>query len=121
MLVTNEYGRSLANPNLYRISAMGDLYTFQSYASLYISIESILLNLPFSFKVISSVTPNTGSTQGGTNLIINGNYFCDSTQYPIVVNVGGEVCTVSNVSQTTIECTTPAEPTVNQSQYQGKN
>jgi hypothetical protein len=39
MLVTNEYGRSLINPNLYRVSATGDLYTFQSYAGLYISIE----------------------------------------------------------------------------------
>jgi hypothetical protein len=35
MLVTNEYGRSLASPNLYRISAQENLYTFQSYAGLY--------------------------------------------------------------------------------------
>jgi hypothetical protein len=44
MLVTDQYGRSSVSPNLYRVSAAGDLYNFQSYA------------------VISSVSPNTGST-----------------------------------------------------------
>ena len=34
MLVTNEYGRSLASPNLNRVSATGEVYNFQSYAGL---------------------------------------------------------------------------------------
>jgi hypothetical protein len=34
MLVTDQYGRSSVSPNLYRVSAAGDLYTFQSYAGL---------------------------------------------------------------------------------------
>ncbi|CAF3664415.1 unnamed protein product [Rotaria sordida] len=101
MLVTNEYGRSLVNSNLYRVSATGDLYTFQSYA------------------VISHVTPNQGSTEGGTNLTIYGNYFSDSQQYPLVVKVGSETCTVLSVNQTIIQCKTPAIPTIIQNQYQG--
>jgi hypothetical protein len=34
MLVTNQYGRSLVSPNLYRVSANENLYTFQSYAGM---------------------------------------------------------------------------------------
>ncbi|CAF4332870.1 unnamed protein product, partial [Adineta steineri] len=75
MLVTNEFGRALVDPSLYRVSADETFYTFQSYA------------------VISSVSPGTGSTAGGTTVTINGNYFSDSTQYPIEVNVGGQPCT----------------------------
>ncbi|CAF3431137.1 unnamed protein product [Rotaria sp. Silwood1] len=101
MLVTNEYGRSLINSNLYRVSAMGDLYAFQSYA------------------VISNITPNQGSTEGGTNLTIYGNYFSDSQQYPLVVKVGSENCTILSVNQTIIQCKTPQIPTVTQNQYQG--
>ena len=35
MIVTNEYGRSTTNVNLYRLSGTGDLYTFQTYARMY--------------------------------------------------------------------------------------
>jgi hypothetical protein len=35
MLVTNQYGRSLASSYLYRVSAEELLYTFQSYAGLF--------------------------------------------------------------------------------------
>lgn len=34
MLVTNQYGRSSASSNLYRVSADEELYMFQSYAGL---------------------------------------------------------------------------------------
>ncbi|CAF4384548.1 unnamed protein product [Rotaria magnacalcarata] len=102
MLVTEQYGRSLISPNLYRVSAAGDLYTFQSYA------------------VISSVSPNTGSLHGGTTLTINGEDFCNNAQYPVVVNVGGQPCTVLNASLTTIQCQTPVAPVNIASQYHGK-
>jgi hypothetical protein len=71
------------------------------------------------YLVISSVSPNTGSTQGGTILTINGQFFCNNAEYPLVVNVGGQTCTVLNVSLTTILCQTPVAPTSSQSQYQG--
>ncbi|CAF3091006.1 unnamed protein product [Rotaria socialis] len=101
MLVTEQYGRSSISPNLYRVSAAGNLYTFQSYA------------------VISSVSPNTGSLQGGTTLTINGENFCNNAQYPVVVNVGGQPCTVLNASLTTIQCQTPVAPVNIASQYHG--
>jgi len=69
--------------------------------------------------VISSVSPNNGSTQGGTILTINGQFFCNNAQYPLIVNVGGQTCTVLNVSLTTIQCQTLAAPTSIQSRYQG--
>ncbi|CAF3402120.1 unnamed protein product [Rotaria sp. Silwood1] len=101
MIVTNQYGRSLTSSNLYRVSADENLYTFQSYA------------------VISSVTPNSGSTQGGTLLTINGNYFSNSASYPLVVQIGGEPCTILSSTTTTIQCQTPIAPLASQNQYQG--
>ncbi|CAF1415369.1 unnamed protein product [Rotaria magnacalcarata] len=101
MIVTNEYGRSMVPSNLYRVSATNQLYVFQTYAT------------------ISSVLPAMGSTQGGTTLIISGQSFSQSVQYPIVVNVAGQACTILNVSLTEIQCKTPAVPSVILSQYQG--
>jgi hypothetical protein len=72
------------------------------------------------FLVISSVSPNTGSTQGGTTLTISGENFCNNAQYPVVVNVGGQPCTVVNASLTSILCQTPVVPTSIASQYHGK-
>jgi len=43
MLVTNEYGRSLASSNLYRVSGAENLYTFQSYAGLFSSIRKFCI------------------------------------------------------------------------------
>lgn len=117
MLVTNEYGRSLVNPNLYRLSANSELYTFQSYAGWYLSIQ--LLFYISLFLVVSNVTPNAGSKQGGTTLTIIGDYFSNSIQYPLIVKVGGEICTILSVSQTIIQCETPTEPTIIHNQYQG--
>lgn len=101
MLVTNEYGRSLTSSNLYRVSADENIYTFQSYA------------------VVSNVSPNSGSTTGGTILTINGNYFADSTQYPLEVKVGNQPCTILSSTTTTIQCQTSVQPSASQSQYQG--
>ena len=117
MIVTNEYGRSLVSSNLYRVSADENLYTFQSYAGLFILFLYIKIN-KFSL-VISSVTPNSGSTAGGTTLTIAGNFFDTSTQYPLVVNVAGQPCTILSSTTTNIQCQTSAQPSGSQSQYQG--
>ncbi|CAF1092534.1 unnamed protein product, partial [Didymodactylos carnosus] len=104
MLVSNQYGRTLANSNLFQVSGSEQLYNFQSYAA------------------ITSVSPNNGSTQGGTVLTINGQYFDDSTQYPIQINVGDQPCSIlnkslSNANAQTITCSTPSQPTSTQNQY----
>jgi len=77
------------------------------------------MNYILFYLVISSVTPNTGSTAGGTTLTITGNFFDNSATYPLVVNIAGQPCTVLNVSTTTIQCQTPVAPSGSQSQYQG--
>lgn len=85
-----------------------------------ISFDCFFLFLQFIIiLVVSSITPNTGSTQGGTKLTITGNYFSNSIQYPLVVKVGGNVCTILNVNQTTVECETSAESITAHNQYQG--
>jgi hypothetical protein len=71
------------------------------------------------YLVISSVTPNSGSTIGGTLLNINGNYFDTSATYPLVVNVGGQPCTILSSTTTNIQCQTPVVPSSIASQYQG--
>jgi len=101
MLISNEYGRALVSPSLYRVSATETLYNIQSYA------------------VVTNATPNAGSTAGGTTITITGNFFSDSTRYPLVVKVGGEPCTILSSSLTTIQCQTSAVPSSIRSQYHG--
>ena len=69
---------------------------------------------------MSTVTPNAGSTAGGTIMTITGNYFSTSTTYPLVVNVGGQPCIVLNTATTTIQCRTSPTPSSIASQYQGQ-
>lgn len=72
-----------------------------------------------SYLVISSVSPNNGSTAGGTILTIAGNYFDNSATYPLVVNVGGQPCTVLSVTTTSIQCQTSTPPSGSPTRFQG--
>lgn len=101
MIVTNEYGRSAVRSDLYRVSPTSQLYNFQTYA------------------VVSSVSPTIGSINGGTTLTITGQYFSHSSQYPLVVRIGGQVCSLISVTSTMIQCQTPANPGVSLNHYQG--
>ncbi|UJR08495.1 hypothetical protein I4U23_012761 [Adineta vaga] len=60
-----------------------------------------------------------GSIQGGTMLTISGQYFSNSSQYPLVVNVGNEPCTILNVNSTTIQCQTSPVSNNNRTHYHG--
>ena len=73
----------------------------------------------YLYLAISSVTPNSGSTAGGTVLNIAGNYFSSSASYPLVVQIGGESCTILNSTTTTIQCQTSSAPSGSRNQYQG--
>jgi len=101
MIITNEYGRSAVRSDLYRVSPTSQLYNFQTYA------------------VVSSISPNTGSTEGGTTLTITGQYFSHSSQYPIVIRAGGQICSLLSVTSTVIQCQTPPNPTVVSNSSQG--
>ena len=73
----------------------------------------------FSLSVVNNVSPNTGSTVGGTTLTITGNFFSDSSNYPLVVKVGGQPCTILSSDGSTIKCQTPVAPTSTPARFQG--
>lgn len=67
-----------------------------------------------SFPVISSVTPNAGSTKGGTNVSVNGAGFASGQSVSIRNNYGGVQCAVSTTTAYVISCQTqgPSQPGV---------
>ncbi|CAM4838515.1 unnamed protein product [Rotaria magnacalcarata] len=101
MLVTNEYGRSSVDASLFRMSSTGQLYNFETYA------------------VIANISSSNGSVEGGTILTINGNYFCASNRYPLIVNIDDQPCTILSSNLTTIQCQTSAMPANNRSYFHG--
>ncbi|KAG7317211.1 hypothetical protein KOW79_019509 [Hemibagrus wyckioides] len=88
-ILDSEFGRSLPDFGVYRVSALNKLAMFQTYAE------------------VTGVYPSQGSMLGGTLLTIKGNYF-DQTDEPAKVLVAGRECTVQSVTDETIVCATPA-------------
>ncbi|XP_069115224.1 fibrocystin-L-like [Argopecten irradians] len=91
-IISDEYGRADPSLNLYQVGGNYQLYMFQTYSE------------------ITSVSPSTGSVEGGTLLSINGNNF-DETRTGAAVMVGGTPCTVRSVTKTLLTCETAAKPT----------
>uniref|UniRef100_G3NDK3 PKHD1 like 1 n=1 Tax=Gasterosteus aculeatus aculeatus TaxID=481459 RepID=G3NDK3_GASAC len=69
-ILDSEFGRSLPDKKLLRVSALGKLSMFQTFAE------------------VTGVSPSTGSVMGGTLLTIYGRFF-DQTDQPARVLVGG--------------------------------
>ncbi|KAK5854667.1 hypothetical protein PBY51_004842 [Eleginops maclovinus] len=84
-ILDNEFGRSLPGKNLFRVSALGKLSMFQTYAE------------------VTGVSPSNGSVMGGTLLTIHGRYF-DQTDAPARVLIGGLPCEIQSVSDDKITC-----------------
>ena len=122
MIVTNQYGRSLADASLYRRSSSGELYNFEAYAgwSLLITYQEHNASVCGSFVGVSEISSSNGSVEGGTNIIISGEYFGQSERNPLVVTVGDVPCTILSSSLTTIECQTPMMPSSGQSHHAGE-
>ncbi|XP_021354106.1 fibrocystin-L-like [Mizuhopecten yessoensis] len=92
IIISDEYGRTQPQKDLYKVSGNYQFYMFQTYAE------------------ISSVTPATGSVEGGTLISIAGNNF-DETRTGAVVMVGGTPCVIKGaVTKTLITCETAAKP-----------
>ncbi|KAF7655004.1 hypothetical protein LDENG_00062160 [Lucifuga dentata] len=89
-ILDSEYGRSLTEMNLKRVSALNQIAMFQTYAE------------------VTGVSPSKGSLMGGTLLTINGRFF-DQTDHPARVLVGGLPCEVQSVSDDEITCRTPRQ------------
>ncbi|XP_053190049.1 fibrocystin-L-like [Scomber japonicus] len=100
-ILDSEFGRSLPDKNLYRVSALGKLSMFQTYAE------------------VTGVSPSMGSVVGGTLLTIHGRYF-DQTDHPARVLIGGLPCEIQSVSDDRITCRTAEhQPNINMTLYPG--
>ncbi|GLD59380.1 fibrocystin-L [Lates japonicus] len=86
-ILDSDYGRSLPDKNLYRVSALGKLSMFQTFAE------------------VTGVSPSKGSVMGGTLLTVHGRFF-DQTDRPARVLVGGLPCEIQSVSDDSITCRT---------------
>ncbi|KAM3595703.1 uncharacterized protein V6R79_001361 [Siganus canaliculatus] len=86
-ILDNEFGRSLPDKKLYRVSALNKLAMYQTHAE------------------VTGVSPSTGSVLGGTLLTVHGRFF-DQTDRPARVLVGGLPCEVQSVSDDSIVCRT---------------
>lgn len=72
MLVNEEYGRSLASPLTYFVTADETIYNFQSYPE------------------ISSISHNASSEAGGQFVDIDGLYFYSDENLPAEIEIGGK-------------------------------
>ncbi|KAM9737277.1 LOW QUALITY PROTEIN: PKHD1 like 1, tandem duplicate 1 [Menidia menidia] len=95
-----DFGRSLPDKSLLRVSSLGKLSMFQTFAE------------------VTGVSPAEGSGAGGTLLAIHGRFF-DQTDQPARVLVGGQPCEVQTVSDSRITCLTPEPPADHLGLYPG--
>ena len=63
-------------------------------------IENLILKL--LIKEIDSISPQTGSTIGGTRIKINGKYFYNDIRVPAEIEIGGEPCELINFNMTNL-------------------
>lgn len=119
MLVSNQYGRSSTNTGLYRMSGFGDIYTVETYPSMR---TFYLYDYRFDFYLaITDISSESGSMEGGTILTINGDYFRESSEYPLTVNVGDDSCAILSSKQNVIQCLTSTTSANNRNHYHGKS
>ncbi|XP_061682368.1 PKHD1 like 1, tandem duplicate 1 [Syngnathoides biaculeatus] len=91
-ILDGNYGRSLTEKNLLRVSGQGQICMFQTFAE------------------VLSVTPSDGSVMGGTLLTIRGRFF-DETDRSARVLAGGLPCEIKSLSDNEITCMTQRRPT----------
>ncbi|XP_069372727.1 PKHD1 like 1, tandem duplicate 1 [Paralichthys olivaceus] len=99
-ILDSDFGRSLPDFKLFRVSSVGKLSMFQSYAE------------------VTGVSPSKGSVTGGTLLTVHGRFF-DQTDQPARVLVGGLPCEIQSVSDDRITCRTAEHQMNNMSVYPG--
>lgn len=123
MIVTNGYGRSATSLDLYQLSATGQIYNFQTYARRFflLVLFSVFYVFFFTRIVITDVRPTNGSIQGGTIVTIEGQYFSNTSQSSLSVNVGDQPCTVISLNLMRIQCQTLPMKVVNRTHFHGKS
>ncbi|CAH2245862.1 fibrocystin isoform X1 [Pelobates cultripes] len=90
-------GKSIASKDSWLISAKQELFLFQTHSE------------------ILSVTPNSGSIEGGTEITIIGDFF----QQPAQVSVAGDPCKIKHISPKVIVCTSEQRSRRQVSPYPG--
>ncbi|XP_056378576.1 fibrocystin-L-like isoform X2 [Hyla sarda] len=99
-ILDSNYGRSLPDLSTNFVSSVNKLTMYQSYAE------------------ITGIFPSSGGIQGGTIITISGRYF-DQTDAPAKVLVGGQECQILGLTDTTITCRSPSQPSVLPSLFPG--
>jgi hypothetical protein len=80
-------------------------YTYTWGAGANADSLTVIISPPTPLPTVASLSPNTGSTAGGTTITITGTDLTGAT----AITVGGAACTSVNVaSATSATCTTPA-------------
>ncbi|ESO84871.1 hypothetical protein LOTGIDRAFT_131466, partial [Lottia gigantea] len=97
--LVEDYGRSLPDPDVLKISSTDKIHMYQTYTG------------------ISSISHATGSKNGGLLLTINGKHF-DETTAPVKVMVGETECIVQGeIQDEQIVCEVAQEPDRNSKHY----
>ncbi|XP_062266639.1 PKHD1 like 1, tandem duplicate 1 [Platichthys flesus] len=99
-ILDSEFGRSLPDLSLYKVSSVDKLSMVQTYAE------------------VTGVSPSDGSVMGGTLLTVHGRFF-DQTDQPARVLVGGLPCEIKMVSDDRIMCRTAEHQMNNRSVFPG--
>ena len=94
-VVSGQFGKSVnrKQDDAFSVNSEGQLFVYHTLPEL------------------TSVSPNLGSTEGGTYLKIQGNSF-DSYKDTTQVKVGGAECKVVSMTNSELVCQTPAESSV---------
>lgn len=102
-IVESPYGRSIPSDSIYRVSSNDKIYMYQIYAE------------------ITSISPMSGSTEGGLTLTVYGNYFDDRPPYvPPKVFIADTECKITRVVvDEYIECIVAEDPGYKASDFQG--
>ncbi|XP_063297715.1 fibrocystin [Pelobates fuscus] len=90
-------GKSIVSKDSWLISAKQELFLFQTHSE------------------ILSVTPNSGSIEGGTEITIIGDFF----QQPAQVSIAGDPCKIKHISPKVIVCTSEQRSRRQMSPYPG--
>ena len=81
--------------------------------------DSLPTSRYFRWPVVSNISPQNGSAQGGTVVTITGGPFSHSAWNPLVVNIADQPCTILDVDSTTIQCETSSISSLNDDHHHG--
>lgn len=91
MIVSEDFGRSYSAPASFFVTPDESIYNFQTFAGDWQISFSEFFNNNFIQIEITSMTPNDGSTEGGTDVTIVGKYLYHSVEIPAQIYVASNI------------------------------